>query len=582
VASGLAPASVAVVGETAPDQPGVERYDDLDALLRAVEGGASAPQLIVAPLAEGGAGEGVIDRAHADLRCALGLLQGVLAEPRLASARLCIATRGGVAGGASIDVGHAAVWGMARSAQAEHPGRVGLIDLDGNPESSRLLPAALAALDAEPQLALRGGRLLAPRLLRSPSADGATAGPIDPEKTVLITGGTGGLGSLLARHLAREHGVRHLLLASRGGRDAEGTEALLAELARRGAAGTVVACDLAERAQVETLLATVPSERPLGAVIHAAGTVQDGLLESLDRARLDAVLAPKLDAAWHLHELTAGLDLSHFVVFSSAAGVLGTPGQANYAAANAALDALAAQRQEAGLPATSLAWGVWALETGISGGMRDADLARLARIGLAPLSPEQGLRLFDAALRRAEPALAPVAFDRAALRARAAAGALPPVLARLAGATPVAGVRQSLAERLGAVPEAARPRLVLELVREHVAAVLGHASAAAIEPDAAFTDLGFDSLAAVELRNRLGAATGMRIQPTLVFDHPSAAAVAEHLLDQVGAGSAGDEGAEATGRPPSADQRDDASPERLAALSHEEMFALIDEEFGAR
>jgi acyl transferase domain-containing protein/acyl carrier protein len=583
---GAPPSRLALLGELAGEDLAAERHPDLDALLEAVGAGAAAPELVLAPLGEGEGTATTAASVRADLGRALELLRGALADPRLSSSRLCILTRSAVAAGedgAVANLGHAAAWGMVRSAQAEHPGRFGVIDIDGDPASLRRLRVALPALEAEPQLALRGGRLLAPRLARS-DADPVEC-PLDPDKTVLISGGTGGLGGLLALHLARQHGLRHLLLASRSGADAEGAAGLLDELARHGAEATVVACDLADREQVGMLLAAVPVERPLGAVVHAAGTVEDGLLQSLDRERLDRVLAPKVDAVLHLHELTAGIELSHFVLFSSAAGVLGTPGQANYAAANAFLDAFAVQRRAAGLPATSLAWGAWELETGISGGMGEADIARLGRIGLKALSAEQGLRLLDAALGRAEPALVPAAFDRGALRGQAAAGTLAPILGRLAGAAPGARPRQLLAERLAAVPVPERRRLVLDLVRDHVAAALGHPSGAQVEVEAAFSDLGFDSLAAVELRNGLSAATGMRIQPTLVFDYPSTAEVADHLLSEV-EGLLGNEAA-ANGRArkgsaAAADSHEDDGATELAAMSHGEMFDLIDEEFGTR
>jgi acyl transferase domain-containing protein/NAD(P)-dependent dehydrogenase (short-subunit alcohol dehydrogenase family)/acyl carrier protein len=527
------------------------------------------------------AGKGALaERAHARLREVLELLQGWLADERSGEDRLCIQSRGAVAvgPGESPDLTVAAIWGLLRSAQSEHPDRFALIDSDGTDASLEALPAALAASGGQAQIALREGRALVPRLARvDTNAEEDEAAPIDPASTVLITGGTSGLGALLARHLAEEHGARHLLLVSRRGAGAEGASELLEDLRALGAEPEIAACDASDRAQLGALLDSIPAERPLGAVIHSAGLVEDGLLESLDPASLDRVLAAKLDAAWNLHELTAEAPLSRFVMFSSVAGILGSPGQSNYAAANTFLDALAAHRAAAGLPAVSLAWGAWAQATGMTGHLGEADVSRVRRSGLAAISPRLGLELFDAACSRPEPLLAPVAFDAAGLRAAATAGTLPAILSGLAGPlAPDDGERRSLAARLAGVPPLERQRIALELVRGHVAAVLGHASAAEIDPGAAFMDLGFDSLAAVELRNRLSAATGLRLQQTVVFDYPSCAALTRHLLDRVAPepdsdGQAG----------PEDDGAEDAHAE-LASMSHEEMFELIDEEFGAR
>jgi polyketide synthase 12 len=343
---------------------------------------------------------------------------------------------------------------------------------------------------------------------------------------VLITGGTGGLGALLARHLVRRHAVRHLLLVSRRGPAAEGVAELVADLEALGCQARVAACDVSDREQVSALLGSL--ERPLTAVVHAAGVLDDGLIESLTPERLARVMRPKVDAALHLDELTAGAELSAFVLFSSMAGLLGNPGQGNYAAANAALDALAARRRAAGLPATSLAWGLWSERTGMTGGL---ELGRLERTGVGALAAEEGLELFDRALELDEALLAPVRLDVGALGAQARAGLLPPLLRGLvrepARRTEAAG---SLAQRLAGVAPAERERVAEELVRAQVAAVLGHASAGAVDPGRAFKELGFDSLAAVELRNRLTRATGLRLPATLVFDHPTSAAVARYLV----------------------------------------------------
>jgi pimaricinolide synthase PimS1 len=368
---------------------------------------------------------------------------------------------------------------------------------------------------------------------------------VDPEGTVLITGGTGGLGALLARHLVSEHGARNLLLTSRGGPQAPGAQELVDELSTLGAEARVVACDVAEEAQVRALLATVPAEHPLTVVVHAAGVLDDGVLTALSGERLARVLAPKVDGAWHLHELTRHLELRAFVLFSSTAATLGGPGQANYAAANAFLDALAGYRRARGLPGTSVAWGQWAAPTGMAGGLDDAHLARIAEAGMLALSAEQGLELFDAALALEEPLVVATRLDTAALRARAWAGDLPALMQALVRAPSRREPERadwSLAQRLAGAPEAERERLALELVRTQAAAVLGHASPDAVDSRRTFKDLGFDSLAAVELRNRLASATGLQFPATLVFDHPTLSELAGHVLSGLTQGASAQAG----------------------------------------
>ena len=477
--------------------------------------------------------------AAAQALCAevLATLQEAIAAAD--ESRLAFLTRGAVAvgEGESPDPAAAAVWGLVRSAQAEHPGRFLLIDTDGSESSARALPAALAT-ESEPQLALREGAALAPRLVRAEAGEESAPTP-DPERTVLVTGATGALGTLFARHLV-ERGARHLLLTSRRGSEAPGAPELAAELEQLGAEVRIAACDVSERAQLAELLDSIPSEHPLGSVIHAAGVVDDGVVESLTPARLESAMGPKARAAWNLHRLTRDADLSEFVLFSSIAATFASPGQGNYAAANAFLDALAQRRRAGGLPATSIAWGAWALEGGMAAQLAGADRARVARGGVRPLGPAEGLELFERA--RALPAsfLLAADLDTRALRAAARAEELPALLSRLVRvpARRAGAEAGSLARRLAAAPAAECEGIVVALVAEQVAAVLGHASAAAIDPEAAFKDLGFDSLGAVELRNRLGAATGLRLPSTLVFDHPSTAAVGRHLRDLVSADDA--------------------------------------------
>ncbi|HWO18948.1 MAG TPA: SDR family NAD(P)-dependent oxidoreductase, partial [Kofleriaceae bacterium] len=368
--------------------------------------------------------------------------------------------------------------------------------------------------------------------------------PLLPEGTVLITGGTGTLGRLVARHLVERYGVRHLVLVSRQGPAAPGAESLSRELAAQGARVTLEACDVADRGALAAVLAAIPREHPLTAVVHTAGMLDDGVFGSLTPARLEPMLRGKLDAAVHLDELTRSHDLSAFVLFSSLAGVLGNAGQANYAAANAFLDALAQHRRSRGLPAQSLAWGYWETRSGMTAHLTDADLARMARNGLRPLSAEEGLALFDAVLARPDAALVPAHFDVAALGTRA--DAVPPMLRALAegrgrAARQVANrseagsstAESSLQQRLGTLPTEERVRALLDLVRAEASGVLGVATPSSVPPDRPLQELGLDSLMALELRNRLAAATATRLHSTLLFDHPTPTALARFLNQQL-------------------------------------------------
>ncbi|MEU4213714.1 type I polyketide synthase, partial [Streptomyces sp. NPDC026206] len=512
---------VAVLGAVAG--PG-ERFADLSALEEAVAGGAAVPQMVVTaiePAAE------AADSAQLTGR-ALELVQRWLASERLTDARLVVVTRNAVAvGDETPDIAQAAVRGLVHSAQSEHPGRFLVVDVAENAEFDW---ASLADVD-EPQLAMRKGRLLAPRLTRV-SAEPSTR-PLDPDGTVLITGGTGGLGGLFAKHLAERHGAKRLLLVSRRGAAAEGVDKLVAELKALDAQAQVAACDVSDRAALADLFHTL--DRPLTAVVHAAGVLDDGVIESLTGEQVERVMRPKVDAAWHLHELTAGMQLSAFVLFSSVAALIGSPGQANYSAANAALDALAARRRAEGLVGTSLAWGLWDGTAGMAGELDEADLARLERMGVRTLSAELGLDLFDQALGSDAALLAPVRLDAGGLRTQARAGMLPALLRDLVRmpARRAQPAEATLSQQLAGVAEAERGKVVLRLVQAQVAAVLGHGSGAVIDPDRAFKEIGFDSLGAVELRNRLTQATGLRLPSTLVFDYPTPAAIARYLLSEV-------------------------------------------------
>ncbi|WP_460062315.1 type I polyketide synthase [Streptomyces sp. YKOK-I1] len=539
-------------------------------LTRAVHDGGPVPRTVLLPWSgpAGTSPAGSSAVAHGVTAAALAFVQDWLAADELAEARLVVVTRGAVAvrPEEQPDPVLAAVWGLVRSARTENPGRFALADLDGTPGAWDTLVALLAGPDlpaAETELAVRGDEVLVPRLvpapLPAPATDGAHLAGEDntvrladstvrlADGTVLVTGGIGGLGSLIARHLVTEHGVRHLLLAGRRGPGAPGAAELTAELTHLGADVTVAACDVADRQALESLLASVPADRPLTGVIHTAGVVDDGVLTSLTGERLLTVLRPKADATEHLDALTRDLDLAAFVLFSSVSATFGGAGQANYAAANAYMDAIARCRRNLGLPAVSLAWGPWAPGRGMTAELSEAELNRMARGGVRPLAVEKGLAVLDAVLdavlEDAEPSfLLPVELDLRALRELPEVPALLRHLVRgparrtaHTGGHGTGGA--ALRNRLLALPSAEREPFLLEQVAGLVAQVLGHASAADVEPGQAFRTLGFDSLTSVELRNRVNAATGLRLPATLVFDHPSPVALARHLLAALGGDS---------------------------------------------
>ncbi|MFC5219025.1 type I polyketide synthase [Streptomyces coerulescens] len=385
--------------------------------------------------------------------------------------------------------------------------------------------------------------------------------PWNADGTVLITGGTGGLGAEVARHLVTEHGVRDLLLLSRRGPEAPGAPELASELDELGARVEVRACDVSDRAALAAVLDGVD----LSGVVHAAGVLDDGLVADLTPERLARVMAAKAESALHLHELTADHDLSAFVLFSSFAGVVGNAGQAAYAAANNVLDALAVIRQAQGLPAVSLAWGMWANADGMGGTLGAAELERMARQGFPALETGEGLALLDAALVVDEPNAVPVALRTSALAT--VRDSLPGILQgvvpaadrrrRAAGPTAAGGV---LAGRLRELSVEEQERELLDLVQAQVAGVLGHASAGSVDASRAFKDLGFDSLTAVDLRNRLGSATGITLPVTVIFDHPTPAALAASLREQL------------VGAPVDHEARD---TEDTAAVLADELIAVI-------
>ncbi|WP_211285646.1 type I polyketide synthase, partial [Mycobacterium timonense] len=360
--------------------------------------------------------------------------------------------------------------------------------------------------------------------------------------TVLITGATGMAGSAVARHVVTRHGARNLVLVSRRGLDAPDAAELVAELTAAGAHAEVVACDAADREALAKVIADIPMQHPLTGVIHAAGVLDDAVVTSLTPQRIDTVLRAKVDAAWNLHELTRDLDVGAFVMFSSIAGLAGASGQGNYAAGNSFLDGLAAHRRAHGLPAISLGWGLWDQASAMTGGLGAADLARFGRDGIVAMSSQEALELMDTALIVDEPFLLPAHIDLAALRVKFDGGTLPPMFVDLINAPTRRQVDDSLAaaksksallQRLEGLPEDEQQAVLLDLVRSNIATVLGSSSPEAIHPDRAFQELGFDSLTAVEMRNRLKAATGLALSPTLIFDYPNSAALAGYMYREL-------------------------------------------------
>ncbi|WP_328345808.1 type I polyketide synthase [Micromonospora sp. NBC_00421] len=472
----------------------------------------------------------------------LQVVQAWLAGPGLEESRLVVVTRGAVPAGdgAVPDPAGAAVCGLVRAAQGENPDRIVLLDLDpaldGGVEP--VLGAALAS--GEPQLAVRGTTLSVPRLARATrTADPATG--FGPQSTVLVSG-AGVLGALAARHLVARHGVRRLVLASRRGAAADGVAELVAELSGRDVDVTVVACDMSDRDQVAALL----DQHPPTAVVHTAGVLDAGVIETVTPEKLARVFAPKVDAVRHLDELTRGLPLTAFVAYSSVSAVFMGAGSGSYAAANAFLDGLMAQRRSLGLPGSSLAWGLWEQTTGMAANTDELTRARMSRRGgLQLMTQAEGMALFDAALGAEQALLVPAKLDLRGVRADASTGgAVPHMLRglvragrRQASSGAAGGGRGRLAERLAGLTPADQLSLLLDLVRGQVAAVLGHTGAGAVRADAAFKDAGFDSLTSVELRNRLREATGLKLPATLVFDHPSPQALARHLRDELGDGT---------------------------------------------
>ncbi|WP_099318894.1 type I polyketide synthase [Mycobacterium ostraviense] len=450
-------------------------------------------------------------------------------------------------GGSFIELGKTDIR-QARDVVAAHPGvDYQALDLAGVPPESlqpawTALPELLAAGILTPLPSTSYGLLNAPQAFRDMS-QGMHTGKIvlippakfDPAGTVLITGGTGMLGATFAEHLISDYGIEHLLLVSRSGPAASGAAELEERLTRLGAQVTITACDTSDAADLAALLEGIPAQHPLTAVIHAAGVLEDAVVAEMTGDQLDAVLTAKADAAWYLDQLTRDRDLAAFVLFSSAAGILGSPGQANYAAANAFLDALAQQRHRHHRCATSLAWGYWQTPTGMTAHLTAADQARLTRNSFTPISTERGLALFDAALPQQLPAVVVSPFPARVLARLAHQNALPPILSALTTSRPRASAAsaESLQARLATQTPEQQLQAFIALVTTATATVLAHPDPATLDPDRPFKDLGIDSLTALELRNALGQQTGLTLPATLIFDHPTPAALARHLRQQL-------------------------------------------------
>ncbi|MFJ9576118.1 SDR family NAD(P)-dependent oxidoreductase, partial [Streptomyces sp. NPDC101191] len=520
--------------------PGIgAHHADLDALLAALADGAPAPATVLyqAPTGNGD----VIGATHEVTAAVLSTLQTWLTTPALADTRLVVLTTAATSPHHQhTHLPHAALTGLLRTAHTEHPHAIAHGDLPLTPLTPTDIHNLGHAVTARiPQFTLHDDTVLTPQLtLTTPQSGDAAADFTDG--TVLVTGGTGGLGAMLARHLVTRHGVRHLLLASRRGPAADGADRLTTDLQALGATVRIAAADLADRDTTAHLLDTITPEHPLTAVFHLAGTLDDALLTDLTPDRTHPVLHAKADAAWHLHDLTRHHPLTHFVLYSSVTGLLGWAGQANYAAANTFLDALAEYRHSQGLPATSLAWGLWA--GGMGATLDSGETARWAAAGMTPLSDTDGTALLDAALGLDAPLLAPVRWDRATLTALAQQDELPAVLRRL---VPARRQRADAGGRLGdggtasgwqrdmaRLSELDRATAVRELVTRVCAAVL-HVESGRLATEQAFKQLGFDSLTAVELRNRLNRETGLRLPSTLIFDHPTPDALAAHITRHI-------------------------------------------------
>ncbi|MFF8926477.1 type I polyketide synthase [Streptomyces longwoodensis] len=639
--------SGALVTRLVVDGGSTDRGRCAEALRQAFAGGRSdgaegdvAPGGVLSLLALDDAPHPAYPSVPAGLAATVALVQAMVevGEGMPVPPRLWCATRGAVSTGASDPLtrpAQAQVWGLGRVAALEHPLLWGgLVDLPGDAGDTEVarLAAALAGPADEDHLAVRGAGhgVYVRRLVRAPAAGVPAVRAWRPRGSVLITGGTGGIGGHLARRLARA-GAEHLVLVSRSGPEAPGATELEEELTAAGAKVSLVACDVSDRDALAAVLAAVPADQPLTAVVHAAAVLDDGVIESLDPERMERVLRVKAQGALHLDELTRDAELSAFVLCSSFGATFGLPALGNYAPGNAFLDALAERRRAEGLPATSVAWGTWA-----GTGMAAGDVGARGRLeGIHEMEPEPASAALERVLDRDETTsvLIDLRWDRFApvfhaKRPTALFAEIPEAVRALtrgggdAGEDPATAGEAAggLRARLAGVPRAEQERELLELVRSHAGVVMGHVTLTgnardAVAPDRPFRDLGFDSLMAVELRNRVGAATGVALPATLVFDHPTPEAVARHLREEMGltdadgappgfaelerleaalAAAPADGEARArmarrlerllwtvSGDAPATAPGEDSGDTEFSTVSNDEMFDLIDRELGA-
>ncbi|MFF9573211.1 SDR family NAD(P)-dependent oxidoreductase [Streptomyces sp. NPDC014685] len=531
----------------------VDRCTGIEELTARLDEGRATPGTVVVDATEYGTPEASYTAAHESAQSALSTAQLLLADERLHSTELVWVTRDSVVASADdrLDgLANATVWGLVRAVRAEHPDRsIRLVDLGGQDTDPGVVARALATTD-EPEIAVRRGEVLTPRLVpgtatatAATTADATDGGEplFNPRGSVLVTGGVGELGHLVAHHLVRAYGVRHLVLTSRRGPETPGADDLVRELAGAGAETVrVVPCDVSDRDQTAALLSDIAPEHPWTGVFHLAGVTDDALLADQDRDRLHRVMASKVAGATHLAELTQGLDLAAFVLFSSVSGVLGGPGQSNYAAANSWLDVLAARLRNEGRAAVSLSWGMWEQNgAGMSARLGRADIARMRRQGIGALTGRQGLRALDEALAGNRAHLVPVRLVLTAVQREADRGGEVHALLRDLVRTrrhrtnPVPGSGSQLRDRLAVLPEQERRAALVELVRQEAAVVLGGTRPESVGEQEVFQKLGMDSMIAVELRRRLSTATGVQLPPTLAFDYPTPVAVAGLLLDRL-------------------------------------------------
>lgn len=483
------------------------------------------------------------ERVHAHIARALAELQAALADGA-SLPQLTFITQGAIAVSNEDDIrslAQAPLWGLARSVRQEYPELVlRSVDLGPDGVGASALARALTLVD-EPDVAIRGQRVLSPRLVRALPDDPVQDGAMRAGSTYVVIGGLGALGRKTAAWLI-EQGANNVVLTSRRGAEADGAEAVRAELEALGATVTIAACDVADYQSVAALFQAIPADAPVRGVVHCAGVLDDGVLSQQTPERFARVMAPKVAGAWNLHLCTRELELDHFVLFSSVASVLGGAGQTNYSAANMFLDSLAFYRRARGLPATSLSWGFFDVRSGMTAHLQDADVARLARIGMMPLSLDEGVNLLEGIVAERAIHAVPVALDLVRMGATLERSNAPvPPLFRDLLRTRQNSTRRDEAQRVRArlrsLSESERSAALGEMVREEVAAELGLTTASDVPVRRPLLELGLNSLMAVSIRQRLSLQMGIRVPATLLFDNPTVEKATRALIDQFDAES---------------------------------------------